>query len=368
MKTLLFGGMIFLASTSFSQIHLILSDFAMANDTVRMSTATPTTVDFTTTGANQTWDFSTLSPLGQELIHFPDMSSAGPLAGFEFGPFSPPQYRADYYLPATDLPIGTIGSLLPTIQIEDVFRYFNIDGSAITTVGLSISTSMGNIPKKSDTIETFYPIPLDFGDSYHSRGYTKMDFNPFYDAIYLQHRDRNTTVDGYGTVITPFGTFQALRIHHTINEVDSFYVNFSGFSQWIPIPVPTSHEYEWWAKDQKLPVMKIVTSALAGNETVTKITYRDKFRYDLVASIDENNIQTKFSVYPNPASDVLTIETAKNIKTVLVYDQSGKIVLNKSIQPSKTTTLDISQLSKGTYFICCKMDGGIVFNHQIEIK
>lgn len=367
MKTLLCTVLLVSCSTSFAQIHLILSDFATKNDTVRMSEATPTTIDFSTTGANQTWDFSNLNPTSQTLIHFPDMSSAGPLAGFEFGAFSPPQYRADYYLPATDLPIGTIGNLLPTIQIEDVFRYFNRIDTAINAVGLSISTSMGNIPKKSDTIETYYKIPLDYSDHYTSRGYTNMDFNPFFDAIYIQHRGRNTTVDGYGTINTPFGSFQALRVHHIINEVDSFYINYSGFSQWIPIPVPTSHEYEWWAKDQKLPVMKIVTTEVGGNETVTKITYRDKFRYDLVASIAENKA-IEIGIYPNPASDKLTIKANQPIQKIALFNLNGQLLMEKSFNSSEKAIIDVSNFTKGQYFVVSYLASGSFYKTRFQVK
>jgi hypothetical protein len=358
-------------STCFSivahaQIHIIASDFANADDTVRLSTVLPTNVDFSSTGSNQVWDFTNLTANGQQLITFNGMGGIDVMAGYEFGPLAPPPYRASYYLPATDLPIGAIGNLLPTIQIKDAYRYFRKTNGAITSVGLSILTSMGNFPKRSDTIETFYQLPMDFGNQNTSRGYTKMDFNPFFDAKFIQHRQRESEVDGYGVVSTPYTTFNALRVHHIVQETDSFYISISGFSQWIPIPVPVSHEYEWWAKDQKLPVLKIVTSEVLGTETVTSIAYRDVFHYDLVASVKENILQ--LGIYPNPSTSQVYINSAEVIQSVALFDTQGKLVQEISKIAKNSTVLDVSQIEKGLYMLQVQLATGKSIQRKIQVE
>lgn len=349
-KQFLMGISLAFCSLSFCQIQLVYTDFATANDTVRLSIVNPTTVDFDTTGPNMTWDFSNLVPNTQKLVQFPDLSGTDISTKAEFGPFAFAQYRATYYQPATDLPISQIGSLIPTVQIQDVYRYTKVKDTAIMTVGLSIQTSLTNIPKHSDIIETCYKLPMDYGNQYTSFGYTAMDFNPILDAKFNQHRKRVSQVDGFGTVVTPYDTFQVIRVHHVITETDSIYINISGFSQWIPIPVPLAHQYEWWAKNEKLPVLAINTSEVAGQETVTSITYRDVFHYDLVASIKENEL-VKTSLYPNPVSDKLTIQSEKQIASLNVFSSDGKIALQKSTVTSSTTSVDVSKLDRGVYIV-----------------
>lgn len=50
------------------------------------------------------------------------------------------------------------------------------------------------------------------------------------------------------------------------------------------------------------------------------------------------------SVYPNPASDVLNIKSAEVVKSVSVVTMDGKVLLT-----STSTSIDISNLSAGTY-------------------
>src|SRR5690606_32931522 len=52
-------------------------------------------------------------------------------------------------------------------------------------------------------------------------------------------------------------------------------------------------------------------------------------------------------VYPNPARDMINISTSENTR-LSVYDMQGKIVRTLDIYSSQTT-LDVSDLSRGTY-------------------
>lgn len=61
-------------------------------------------------------------------------------------------------------------------------------------------------------------------------------------------------------------------------------------------------------------------------------------------SLIENSINS-INVYPNPAIDQITIEGSSNL-TGNIIDQSGKVVLSFI-----SNKVDISELSKGVYFI-----------------
>src|SRR5690554_7956112 len=92
-----------------------------------------------------------------------------------------------------------------------------------------------------------------------------MDFNPVFDAQFIQYRQRESNVDGEGQLITPFGTYYTIRIHHLITELDSVRVNLGWFDQWFPIN-RTISEYEWWDNNLKRPVLKIETVGAMGSE------------------------------------------------------------------------------------------------------
>ena len=71
--------------------------------------------------------------------------------------------------------------------------------------------------------------------------------------------------------------------------------------------------------------------------------------YDLSSVLSLNSfIQSNFSVYPNPTSERLTIDLENNLilEKVNIYNTLGQIIKTES-----NTTIDVSKLQKGTYFV-----------------
>ncbi|MCZ2248519.1 MAG: T9SS type A sorting domain-containing protein [Bacteroidia bacterium] len=79
-----------------------------------------------------------------------------------------------------------------------------------------------------------------------------------------------------------------------------------------------------------------------------------------------------FSVYPNPAKDVLMIKSSKQIGNeytpVTIYDVNGKEVYHQylNLNSKSTEYIDISELHNGLYFIRIK-DGHIYMQQKIAI-
>lgn len=333
----------------FSQITITSADFATAGDTVRMSTATDNSIDIVTTGPNQNWDYSYLTFNNQIKREYAEMSGLPLLVNVVFGSFAPTNYKATYFLPSTDLPINQIGSLLP-VTIEDLVQYTKKTADSITSVGMSITLNGTAVPIRSDTIETRYKFPMNYGDVNYSRGYSKLDMNPIYNAVWLQYRQRLTEVDGWGSIITPYGTFDALRVKHTINEKDSLRIEVSGNEFWIPLTIPQSYIYEWITNGEQDALLRIVTSVVGGNEIVSSIQYRD---FNLTAGIEE--LELTFDIYPNPASQIITVNNFKENSLYYIVDAKGSVVLNGTLNGQ----INIASLSPGNYELVVKSENQI---------
>lgn len=66
-----------------------------------------------------------------------------------------------------------------------------------------------------------------------------------------------------------------------------------------------------------------------------------------VAAADHN-----FNIFPNPTSDILLIKFPDfTLKTIRLIDVTGKVILEKNGQFLNETSLDLSPLSKGIYFL-----------------
>lgn len=66
----------------------------------------------------------------------------------------------------------------------------------------------------------------------------------------------------------------------------------------------------------------------------------------------------KFNIFPNPVSNNLTIESAKNIDHVSVYNLLGQEVASKSPSVS-SMNIDVSNLHDGVYIVKTKVEGKI---------
>lgn len=334
-------------------------DFGLDGDSIGISSSTDFSIDFDTTGAGVNWDFSDLEDNEQLFEIYYDIASGGPIINFQFGGFAPPKYQASFYQPYDGLPLDQIGGFLP-VNIESINRMVKVSNDKVNMVGYSFKVDGNQVGFQSDTIETLYELPFQYGDSSSSRGYTNMDFNPFYDAQFIQYRQTESVVDGYGKLITPYDTYDSVvRVHHTINEQDSLHIMVGGFSQWIPYN-RTINEYEWWASEKKRPVLKIETDGVGVDETPTRVTYLN----NQIASLNENKIET--AIYPNPTSDLITIKSNENLKTIKIWSLDGKNVF-KTKCSGKDITINVVALHSGMYTLQLISEKGQSFK-SIVIK
>ena len=81
----------------------------------------------------------------------------------------------------------------------------------------------------------------------------------------------------------------------------------------------------------------------------------------LAQSLSDTTGKYDFKLYPNPTRDFLQIETCELFlelpsKSVLVYDLTGKLLINQQID-ERTTQLDFSNFITGNYIVRMLSDG-----------
>lgn len=74
---------------------------------------------------------------------------------------------------------------------------------------------------------------------------------------------------------------------------------------------------------------------------------------DAVAGIIENN-KMKFEYFPNPVTDVLTINAGEIIDNIEIYDSTGRQVMN-SKSGNATSKIYMTNYTAGTYFVKVSM-------------
>lgn len=338
----------------YGQISINSADLPSANDTFRVSIGQAFTgMDPTLTGAGMTWDYSLLTSTSQRVDSFIDEGATSPLYSFIFLDNSFNPNRANQATRGQGFTLGTV-------SISDVFNFYYNSSSYYKQVGFGASVNAATIPVVYSPHDVIYNFPVQFGDVDSSNSGYSIDLTSTLGLYYQVARTRHNEVDGWGTLTTPYGTFNTLRVKSTMIERDSVYIDSLGWG--INGPPITTIEYKWLGSGQGVPLLQINTGA---GGVVTQIVYRDSLPapVGVTAPTVEGEMR---GIYPNPASDKAIVEydlyKAANV-SVDVYSVSGQVVVSNpsSIQEAGRHffILDLKKqnLQAGTYFVVMTIDG-----------
>lgn len=353
-KTYLTLCCILIASLSMAQITITNADLPVSGNNYLLSNgSTAQVVDFTTTGPNTTWDFSTLIPVSQDTDSYVSLLSLGSITyGFTFG-FGA---NAANLVTAVDLFAGLPAGTLP---ISDLVSFFNKSSTSYKQVGLGAALAGIDIPFAFSNKDFVYNLPLNYGamDSCLSGGSLNVP-----NTAYIQiDRSRVNHVDGWGSITTPYGTFNALRVRSVVNEFDSLYADTLGFG--FGFPQPETIEYKWLANGKGVPVLQINTTVVFGIESVASIRYIDSLR---PLGVNEMVNLSAFNVYPNPANQnsIITFELAKKSDVTLkLYALDGKqiaVIENKTLHQGTFNYYlkpEALKVNNGIYLLEVTIDG-----------
>ncbi len=356
--SLLFFNLLISAFLS-AQITIVDTDFADANDTARMSVAVWNPfLDFGATGANHTWDFSTLQWQSQYIDSFLNPLWTGPTYAFTFSNTIINPYRSNIAKKAdnilTSLPI--LSSLF-----SDGINFYYKTPTMYRQRGIGMKVSGFPTPVPMNHSDTVYRFPINYGNSDSS--WSDYDVSVPSLGGYLHKQKRINEVDGWGILTTPFGTFDVLRMRTEIRSSDSLFIDTLNFG--FKIDNDIVREYKWFGKNQNVPLLQINTQAgilgqFPGFEFVTRIVYRDSVRYDPVGLFDAGKTEFDFGVFPNPSNDQVYVSVPEIIShaTVTLTDLNGRQVLSYSINHG-VSKLDVSGLAKGVYVVFLQSTEGV---------
>ncbi|MBN2745562.1 MAG: choice-of-anchor L domain-containing protein [Bacteroidales bacterium] len=116
--------------------------------------------------------------------------------------------------------------------------------------------------------------------------------------------------------------------------------------------------------NQSIQIIPLSDTLTEGDETITlvfnylkdtlNITLEDNPPAQNPSSIIENDLSIHISIYPNPANEILNIETNTVFNSLEIIDIEGRIVLTTMFKDH----IDISKLPAGNYFLTLKGNTG----------
>jgi hypothetical protein len=346
---------ILLSQFSLAQITITNSNMPSAGSSFLMDNATPPgNLDLNQTGANYTWDFSSLTANTSTTDSFVSVSSTPFAYQFFFNnQFLYPDNKADFAAASTDL---NLPSQLP-ITVEEVINYYKKPADGFYVVGFGASLSGIPTSVRYNPIDRIYKFPLAYGNLDSNRYIFNISIPTI--GTYGQNKLRINEVDGWGTLLMPNNnSYQVLRVKSSLVGTDTIYVDAFGFGFNFP---STSFEYKWIAEGIEVPVLQINAQDLLGTITANSVKYLNAEDQTGIAPYENGKKLNVF--FENPSQQNLAINFTNSINQsiiISIIDMHGKIVLEKIMQPqigNNIYHLDLSSFSFGVYQLRMQQEG-----------
>ncbi len=326
---------LFLISSLHAQVVIDNSSMPVPGDTIRRHTTnTVNSIDYTLTGSSYTWDFSSLHSPNSTIDTFVNVLS------------TPILYNVAFSNPFDQEHLATVAfkqtmQNIPMLQISDGYSFMKNSSSQYAQVGVGVKISGVAVPMKFDNPEILYHFPVTFGARDSSDSEYHASITGF--GYYGESRHRVNFVDGWGTLYLPGDTFDVVRVKSVVKYTDSLFLDTIGFGFNFP---RTETEYKWLTPGHHEPVLLITKQ----NNFIT-VKYYTILPFDF--GIEANNGNQGIQIYPNPATDKLTVILPENLSENLltVTDITGKEVYQKLCKNTDKTDVPLSDLEKGLYFI-----------------
>ena len=351
MLQFLVPGILLLTQPGYSQITLQIGDFPTAGEMVIKARDTSSAVSPGQAGMNQVWDFSHLieNETDTTLYAIPGSSWYG----------------------SGNHPDANL------VAVEDNFDQSNPD---FFNNNFYYSSNLGWIAKGSENLfslwglftakmHLFYsgnamvlPLPFTYGDS-HSGSFridwytASFNLSTLIDSIHtISHVTYTQNGDGSGTLITPVGSYQALRVHEVSNFVDSvFRWNASSGWQFDETKSYTLTNYRFYANN----IGEVGCYSIDSKKGNPDFGF---FKSETLVGMAQDLEIQQGGIYPNPATDYFRLEGLP-ASEIGIYSLSG----SKMMEVQNTSEVNISQLPKGIYLVKAKRNN-IVSGYKLLKK
>lgn len=311
-KTLLSFLWVVLSASVFAQPTLDASDL---NYSIGMTyeSATAQYINPGPGGANVTWDFSAFSPTD--------------IATLEAAP-------ANTSFPNTNI---------TTISNGTTEAYYQEDATGKFMWGVDAGGTVITYTDPSQTL--FYPL------IYNASETNTLEATFTSGVAFTRAGTEELTYDGYGTVITPTGTFNnAIRVYIHQEYTDTYQ---GGTIDYVV------NVYVWYIADYPDPIAALSDISVDGQPYGSNAQYTTSQTASLLT--EENK---EFEIYPNPANDEIKFRSLNNldVEEIKVINNLGRVV--KTISTDDMTlneaNVNVSDLESGVYFVHITGKNGLI--------
>jgi len=248
------------------------TNYAVNGDTIYLTKAQLGSYNFDTTGANITWNYSSLTAASQNSLIF----LAPTQTGFSIIQWPYVYNSTNVNLSSTDGQTIAVGGLEETNPNNYYLKNTSALQQKASSFTIAIDNSTINIKNVYTNPDTIYRFPLLFGNTYTSHGSYTISIPPnlYYQNVIINRVD---SVNGWGTVITSYGTFSnCLKLVSYVTEIDSIAINNNPIDA---IDTVIYKQLQWFDPSKGYPVLSVTEDKVVNSFITQTIQYFDSEKF-----------------------------------------------------------------------------------------
>lgn len=324
----------FIVQLASAQISIQSSDLPNSGSSYGVANAAVINDDYTLGGANQSWNFADLVPLNEEIVTFGSVSSAPFTYQFLFNNPFDQDHQATHTIQGDGIDLGFL-------SIDQFYFFYKNTPTQYNIVGYGGTISGIPIPSQTNPIDVVYALPVEFENAHSSTSAWSVEIPTL--GSYDQAQVRSYTVDGWGTVTTPAGTYEALRVRMVTETEDSLFIETLGNGITFQRDAVA---YQWLTVDGGIPVLEIT-------ETFGAATARYRLE-DLPDGVAAPYGRQAATLHPTLCTTHFEVQGNALDQPVLLYNLSGQLVRNYGAANGR---FDVFGLAAGCYLVVLRENG-----------
>ena len=355
--------------SSQAQITVNESHVVIAGDLVEQAHDTiPNGITIGTGGANQIWDFSSLSQDELDTLFFLNPSS----------------------LPGnSNFPSSNLG--MQESREDSSWIFLTKNASGLSMNGMT-QLQQGGAVQAIDFVSTILTFPSTMGTSYVGSWngvitVIPLGFDPdgpgpseTIDSLKITRVSAlSSAIDGWGDVTTPLGKFASLRQIVADETIDTTWTASGGSGVWEiidpataamfgidQIAYDTTRTARWWSDDATAK-FSLVEMDYEADGTVNGIDWLKAT--PVAVNVNETmNANGSVSLFPNPAKNKVTISTTLAENNILqLFDVTGKLIASERFN-AKSITFSVADYENGVYFYTINdVSGNVLHSNKFVV-
>lgn len=358
MKNLYISFVITISSLSLlnAQVTIQQSSLPAPGDTFAYIVDQNPSIIFNYSQANATWNFTALQ---NDTVKY---ATYGITSQLSFASSFP---NSNLYTYGPGILYGGLGGAAPYYN-NFGHMLFASNNTGFYTVGFRSDFGFGMTNVMVQPNELLMKVPFAYHDSAYQESSWEINYNAVptdYDTIYKRFNFKTLVAKGYGTLITPYGTFNnCLAVEENLRFYDTIYVKYGTMTLYKTLAqTDTMLTVHVWSENK----VNALLTAYYNPQTLT-CTSIEYMNYEDLNHVEPITINQHCHLYPNPvkSGEMCTITIPADFITLTTID--GKAIQRINVQNNQVK-LPIN-INNGQYIMAIYKNNKIVHKSPIMIQ